>query len=127
MERKQTWRKAAGRFLGLRQDLTLQSDDFDATSSVTFANFYVNPCAQKAFPLPLYPCPEIKTILGRTLVFHFSFPLGRSPLCRALPPIRATAFDILKLAGSSSHLRGPLPRRFPRTIFFDRCFMRSFV
>ena len=40
MERKQTWRKAAGRFLGLRQDLTLQSDDFDATSSVTTALFH---------------------------------------------------------------------------------------
>jgi hypothetical protein len=85
-----------------------------------------NPCAQKAFPLPLYPCPEIKTILERTLVFHFAFPLGNGLLCRALPPIRAFAFDILKLAGSSSRFPGPLPRRFPRTIFFDRCFLRSF-
>jgi hypothetical protein len=66
---------------------------------------------------------------GRTLVFLFAFKLGRGPFCcRGLPPIRATAFDILKLAGSSSHLIGPLPRRrFPRTIFFERCFNGSFV
>jgi hypothetical protein len=90
--------------------------------------WWPNPCAQKAFPLPLYPCPEIKTILGRTLVFHFTFKLGRGPFCRGLPPIRASAFDILKLAGSSSRLPGPLPRRrFPRTIFFERCFKGSFV
>jgi hypothetical protein len=69
---------------------------------------------------------EIKTILGRTLVFHFTFPLGKGLLCRGLPPSRATAFNILKLAGSSMRLPGPLPRRFRRTIFFDRCFMRSF-
>jgi len=87
-----------------------------------------HPCAQKAFPLPLYPCPEIKTILGRTLVFHFTFRLCKGLLCRGLPPIRASAFDILKLAGSSSHLPGPFPRRcFPRTIFFERCFNGSFV
>ena len=69
----------------------------------------------------------MQPVLGRTLVFHFTFPVGRGPLCRGLPPIRATAFDILKLAGSSNHLPGPLPRSFPRTIFFDRCFMCSFV
>ena len=80
-----------------------------------------NPCAQKAFPLPLYPCPEIKTILGRTLVFHFTFPIFRGPFWRGLPPVRATAFDILKLAGSSIKLPGPLPGRFQkRTIFFER-------
>src|SRR5262245_15289526 len=59
-----------------------------------------------------------KTILGRTLVFHFTFKLGKGLLCRGLRPIRATAFDILKLAGFSIRLPGPLPRRrFPRTIF----------
>src|SRR6516225_7496220 len=36
------------------------------------------------------PRPEIKTILGRTLVFRFSFPLVNGLLCRGLPPIRAT-------------------------------------
>ena len=70
---------------------------------------------------------EIKTILGRTLVFDFTFPVGRGLLCRGLPPSRASAFDILKLAGSSMRLPFPLPRFFPRTIFFDRCFLRSFV
>jgi hypothetical protein len=64
---------------------------------------------------------------------HVSIPLHlqtryRGPFCRGLPPIRASAFDILKLAGSSSRLPGPLPRRrFPRTIFFERCFKGSFV
>ena len=85
------------------------------------------PGAQKAFSLPLYPFPEIKTILGRTLVFRFTFPLGRGPFCHGLPSKRATAFGILKLAGSSNRLPGPLPRRFqPRTIFFERCFMCVF-
>src|SRR6516165_9490303 len=78
-------------------------------------------------PSPATPgYAEIRTILGRTLVFHFAFPLGRGPFCRGLPPSRATAFNILKLAGSSMRLPFPLPRFFPRTIFFDRCFMRSF-
>jgi hypothetical protein len=54
------------------------------------------------------------------LVFHFTFKLGSGPLCRGLSPIRASAFDILKLAGSSSHLEGPFPRRFRRTIFPQR-------
>ena len=79
-------------------------------------------------PSPVTPgYAEIKTILGRTLVFHVTFPIGRGLLCRGgLAPIRAAAFAILKLAGSSIRLPGPLPRRFPRTIFVDRCFMRSF-
>src|SRR5271166_5409279 len=65
-------------------------------------------------------CREIKTILGRTLIFYFTFPLLGGPFCRGLPPIRASAFGILKLAGSSDHLIGPLPRRFQkRTIFFE--------
>src|SRR6516162_5056390 len=68
-----------------------------------------------------------KDVSGRTLVFRFTFPLLNSPFCRGLPPIRATAFGILKLAGSSTRLPGRLPRRFPRTIFFDRCFMCLFV
>jgi len=90
--------------------------------------WWPNPCAQKAFLLPLYPCREIKPILGRTLVFRFTFPLLKGLLCRGLTPRRATAYNILKLAGSSNRLPGPLPRRrFPRTIFFERCFNRSFV
>jgi hypothetical protein len=32
-----------------------------------------------------------KWVLGRTLVFHFTFKLARGPFCRSLPPIRATA------------------------------------
>ena len=44
--------------------------------------------------------------------FHFTFPLGNGTFCRDLPPIRASAFGILRLAGSSSLLPGPLPRRF---------------
>jgi hypothetical protein len=82
-----------------------------------------NPCAQNAFPLPLYPCPEIETILGRTLVFHFTFPLLKDLLCRGLPPRRATAFGILKLAGSSSHLPGPLASLLPSSQLIAQQFL----
>src|SRR5215472_8822511 len=81
----------------------------------------VRGCATCSIQVPRRPAT------GGTLVFVFAFPLGNGLFGRGLPPKRATAFDILKLAGSSSHLIGPLPRRrFPRTISFERCFMRLF-